>query len=214
MPTFQRYTAGARVYDLLSGEWPVYRAGRVAGIAMLAPAPGDVVLDLGCGTGLNFALLHEAVGAGGLVIGVDRSPHMLAVARARVRRHEWSNVRLLEADAATLDPAEIRGLAASAGRDGVDAMIATYALSVIDDWRAAWVTARAIMRSRARAAIVDMQPPTGAAVVFAPVARAACALGGADILARPWTVLVDEGRNVSERRLRGGHIVAVAATLP
>src|SRR5689334_19832486 len=45
-----------------------------------APAPGDVVLDVGCGTG-NAALLAAARGAD--VTGVDPSPRLLAAARDR-----------------------------------------------------------------------------------------------------------------------------------
>lgn len=75
------YGGGARRYDVLSGERLVYRSGRVAGIDLLQLQRGDVVLDVGCGTGLNLPLLAAAVGPTGLVIGLDRSPQMLAVAR-------------------------------------------------------------------------------------------------------------------------------------
>lgn len=68
-------------------------------IARLALRPGDVVLDVGCGTGLSFPLLLDAVGAGGTVIGVEQSPDMLALARRRMIAAGWRNVTLIEAAA-------------------------------------------------------------------------------------------------------------------
>ena len=64
---------------------------------MLAPASGSVVLDVGCGTGLNFAGLQEAIGPRGRLIAIDLSSDMLARAHERVQRHGWQNVTLLEA---------------------------------------------------------------------------------------------------------------------
>jgi SAM-dependent methyltransferase len=60
---------------------------------------GDVVLDVGCGTGLCFDLLQERVGPGGKVVGVDASTAMLDLARRRVAEHGWHNVVLVEAAA-------------------------------------------------------------------------------------------------------------------
>jgi SAM-dependent methyltransferase len=48
--------------------------------------PGDTIVDLGCGAGLDLILAAERVGAAGRVIGVDASPDMLARARANVER--------------------------------------------------------------------------------------------------------------------------------
>jgi demethylmenaquinone methyltransferase/2-methoxy-6-polyprenyl-1,4-benzoquinol methylase len=212
---FKRYTAGARLYDVLSGEQFVYRAGRVAGIEALALKRGDIVLDLGCGTGLNLPLLLEKVGAEGHVIGLDRSSSMLAVARDRVRRNGWSNVSLLEADVLLLDPAQITSIALSAGgRPRVDAAFSSYAMSVFDDWMPAWELIRGVLRPGGRAGIVDMALPTGAAAVFSPLARLACAAGGADLTARPWQALEREAANIEHSVLRGGHIHAVTGTLP
>ena len=61
---------------------------------------GDTVLDVGCGTGLSFPLLVEAVGAHGRVIGIDQSPEMLTRARILIARHQWLNVTLVSAPAA------------------------------------------------------------------------------------------------------------------
>ncbi len=85
----RRYGAGARWCDVLSGERWVYGAGRAAGIELFAPSRGDIVVDLGCGTGLNFPALAAAVGREGLVVGVDRSAEMLAMARRRVADRGW-----------------------------------------------------------------------------------------------------------------------------
>jgi SAM-dependent methyltransferase len=69
-------------------------------VARLAPLPGEVILDVGCGTGLNFRAIREAIGPSGRLIGVELSPRMLDVARARIARHGWTNVELVQADVA------------------------------------------------------------------------------------------------------------------
>jgi 2-polyprenyl-3-methyl-5-hydroxy-6-metoxy-1,4-benzoquinol methylase len=53
---------------------------RSAGIA-----PGMRVLDLGCGVGDVAMLAAESVGASGSVVGIDRNPDVLAVARKRIQ---------------------------------------------------------------------------------------------------------------------------------
>ena len=123
MPLFRRYALGAPVYDVLSGERPVYRVGRLAGINALRLSPGDTVVDLGCGTGLNFPLLMERIGPGGLLVGVDRSHEMLRVAHRRVVRRGWDNVRLVGADASTLSPERLAATVAPE-LDGIPSRIA------------------------------------------------------------------------------------------
>lgn len=215
----RRYSAGARWYDVLSGERLVYRAGRQAGITLLAPRSGDVIIDLGCGTGLNFALLLEATAPSGVVIGVDRSAEMLAMAERRVDREGWGDrVRLIRADAAELRSDEVARAVTALRGDGdgrADALLATYSLSVIDEREEAWRRARACLRPGARACIVDMQPPHGFWRVLSPLARLACATGGADIAARPWRMLESDAvvpSSVRHTERKGGHIVVVAAT--
>ncbi|MEO6944200.1 MAG: hypothetical protein ABI053_05765, partial [Lacisediminihabitans sp.] len=96
---------------------------------------------------------------------------------------------------------------------GVDAVFTSYALSVIPDWRSAWRSSTALLRPGGRVGIVDMQPPTGWAKLLSPLAYLACAVGGSDIRARPWTAIEMDCIDVSEQALRGGHIVAAAGTL-
>jgi ubiquinone/menaquinone biosynthesis C-methylase UbiE len=58
---------------------------------------GETVIDVGCGTGLNFPRLEAAVGPTGRIIGIELSPEMIAQAHDRVVEHGWSNVTLIEA---------------------------------------------------------------------------------------------------------------------
>ncbi len=70
----------------------------------LAPAPGERILDVGCGPGFYVAELLDAVGPEGSVVGLDGSPASLAVAAARSEGR--GNVAFLEADATSLPVAD------------------------------------------------------------------------------------------------------------
>jgi fatty aldehyde decarbonylase len=59
--------------------------------------PGQTVLDLGCGAGIDAILAARRVGPAGKVIGVDLSVEMLGLARANVREARVENVELFAA---------------------------------------------------------------------------------------------------------------------
>lgn len=65
---------------------------RLRTVALLQLQPGQVVLDVGAGTGLSYPLLHAGVGPGGRVLACEQSPEMFAVARQRVEEAGWQNV--------------------------------------------------------------------------------------------------------------------------
>jgi SAM-dependent methyltransferase len=71
-------------------------------IEQLGEVRGSMVLDVGCGTGNNWPLLLPRVGSSGHVIGVDYSTGMLEQARRQADRAGWSNVSLIEDDAAKI----------------------------------------------------------------------------------------------------------------
>jgi len=94
-----KYRAHADGYDASARRTMALRR-RV--ISLLELQPGQTVLDVACGTGLSFAWLREGVGEAGQVIGVELSPDMLQLARARCAREGWRNVKLIESDMASV----------------------------------------------------------------------------------------------------------------
>lgn len=96
----RRYRWLAPVYGHLGRAWTEEVRARV--VELLALAPGNTVLDLGCGTGLSLPLLQRAIGPEGRLIAVDASVHMLARARRLVEARGWGNITLIQADAAEL----------------------------------------------------------------------------------------------------------------
>ncbi len=78
---------------------------QAAGIALslLRLAPGQRVLDVGCGSGVFLPALARAVGASGLVVGVDHAPALVEEARRRIERLGLgTHVRLECGDAISL----------------------------------------------------------------------------------------------------------------
>ena len=70
-------------------------------LARSGVAPGERVLEVGCGTGAATAPFAEAVGERGRVVGVDISEPMLAGARKRIAESGLHNIIVLQADAQT-----------------------------------------------------------------------------------------------------------------
>ena len=68
-------------------------------LARSAVAPGERVLEVGCGTGAATVPLAEAVNDTGEVVGIDISEPMLAGARERISNSGLRNITLLGADA-------------------------------------------------------------------------------------------------------------------
>ena len=61
---------------------------------------GEVVLDVGCGTGLCCGMLRDKVGRRReSVIGIEESPEMLAVAREHIAGEGWGNVTVVQSPA-------------------------------------------------------------------------------------------------------------------
>ena len=109
---------------------------------------GDSVVEIGCGTGLNFHLLRDAVGASGNVIGVDITAQMLDQAQARISRMGWHNVELVHVDA--------KDYVFSVGVNGI---LSTLAISLIPAFDDIIRRGGRALVSGGRISILDMKQP-------------------------------------------------------
>jgi len=90
------YYEHARSYNRDTGAFQPYRQAVVDALLL---QPGQVVLDVGCGTGLCCGLLRDKVGPDGTVIGIEESPEMATVAREYIAREGWRNVMVVQSPA-------------------------------------------------------------------------------------------------------------------
>jgi phosphatidylethanolamine/phosphatidyl-N-methylethanolamine N-methyltransferase len=111
------YEKLASVYDFVFG--PTLHPGRMHAIQKMKIRPGDRVLEVGVGTGINAPLYPRDCA----VTGIDLSSSMLEKARERVSRKGIRNVRLLQMDAANLRFAD----------GSFDIVYAPYLISVVPD---------------------------------------------------------------------------------
>ncbi len=139
------YDITANLYYLIG--YPEWKYRREA-VAALNLQPGDTVVEIGCGTGLNFGLLQEAVGPEGRIIGVDLTDAMLEQARGRVARNDWQNVELVQADAARYTFPQ-----------GIDGVLSTLALSLIPEAGDVIRRGSEALAPGGRWVVVDLQIP-------------------------------------------------------
>jgi phosphatidylethanolamine/phosphatidyl-N-methylethanolamine N-methyltransferase len=111
------YELYAPVYDVLF-DW-IFAPGRSSAIKHLGVQPGDSVLEVGIGTGLNLPLYPASC----RLTGIDLSQEMLDKAVERVQALAVSSVRLKVMDATSMD----------FGDDEFDKALATYTISAVPD---------------------------------------------------------------------------------
>jgi ubiquinone/menaquinone biosynthesis C-methylase UbiE len=148
----ETYRKKAKHYDATAWLYPVpgypHRAQRVRALRALGLRAGDSVIDIACGTGDNFPLIEEAIGPAGRIVGVDMTDAMLAQAQDRIAKNGWSNIKLVQSDAAGFDfPAE------------VNAILSTYALTQVPECAEVIAHGAAALSSGGRWVVLDLKIP-------------------------------------------------------
>ena len=93
-------------------------------IDKLGITPSSQVLDVACGTGLNFNLLQKALEEKGRLVGIDQSKKTLALAHRKLNKHQWNNAELIETDSASFR-----------AETPFDCALCTFAIEIIPPWK-------------------------------------------------------------------------------
>lgn len=141
----RNYDISANLYYLLGIREFAYRRKAVRALCLKR---GDTVMEIGCGTGLNFKFLEDAVGPEGRVVGVDLTPEMLDGARRRIARNGWWNIELVQSDAA-----------AYAFPDRTDEVISTFAMTLIPEYERVIRNGSAVLSPGKRFVVLDFKQP-------------------------------------------------------
>ena len=141
-----RYTLYAPLYDLFLARFAVFGRGRRRAIALAELRPGERLLLVAAGTGLDLPLLPPGVE----VVAVDITPAMLDRLRARARRL-GRHVRAEVMDAARLDFPDA----------SFDCVALHLALAVVPDPVATAREAARVLRPGGRVSLFDKFLPRG-----------------------------------------------------
>lgn len=139
------YDFSANLYYLIGFREVRYRKRAVSTLGL---NPGDTVVEIGCGTGLNFPYLLQSIGETGRLIGVDLTDAMLEKAREKIHRNGWQNVELVETDAAHYQfPTGIQGV------------LSTFALTLVPEYEQVIDHAARALARGGRLVIADFKKP-------------------------------------------------------
>ena len=198
------YDMVAPFYDRVISR--TYLPYRQIAVQALHLKPCLTVMDIGCGTGLNFELILNVIGTQGTLIGTDSSTKMLNRARQRVDRQCWRNVHLLELDARKLTRNDLEVLNGSSIK--IDSIICTLGFSVFPDWQAVFERSFDLLESGGRYCVMDLFNDK-----VTLRTRIVGILANSDNSRRVWETLEKRCENYSEERypITHGDIVVVAS---
>ncbi len=141
------------IYDFISNWY--YKKSRKYAIQKLKLEDGQTVLNLPCGTGVNFKYFQSQLKNSGLIIGIDLSKGMLDQTRKKVRENSWTNIDLHLANATNIDENWMHNHTSSKGLENIDCVLCDLGLSGIPEWESIIDNMISMLKPGGRIVILD-----------------------------------------------------------
>jgi len=103
----KNFDVTSKFYKLIGFNDEKYREKAVNYLEL---SEGNIIVEIGCGTGLNFPILLDKIGKNGKIIGLDISVAMLEQAKKKIRIFNWNNVDVYEQNAMEFDYKNVAGV--------------------------------------------------------------------------------------------------------
>lgn len=187
------YDLSANLYYVIGFREAKYRRMAAAALQL---KPGDTAVEIGCGTGLNFSYVLQAIGPTGRLVGVDLTDAMLVKAESRRQRHEWANVQLVASDAAAfVFPSKVNGI------------FSTFALTLVPEYERIIERASQALVAGGRLVVLDLKRPERWPLWIVKLGVAITKPFGVSLdiaERRPWDAMARYFQDVEVTQLYGG----------
>ncbi len=144
------YDKIANLYDFFTA-W-MYKKARITLIENLELKKGDRVLIIACGTGQSFQLIEKKIGTKGEIIAIDYSIGMLKIAKKRIKKNNWKNIKLINLDVRDLSQ---EYLLSNGIKPDFNIIIGELAFTVIPDWKNVMKTANSLLKKDGKIGLLD-----------------------------------------------------------
>lgn len=187
------YDITANLYYLIGFREAKYRKMAISRLGLKA---GDTVVEIGCGTGLNFKYVRQAIGDNGRLIAIDLTDAMLNEAKSGIEKQGWKNITLVHGDAASyVFPADI------------NAIYSTFCLTLIPEYQSVIEKASQALARGGRFVLLDIKMSERWPLWVVKLGVALTKPFGVtlDLAQRkPWKVMESYFRRVTVTELYGG----------
>jgi len=166
-------------------------------ISILNLKKGQIVLDVACGTGLNFPYLFNYIGPNGRIIAIDIAPDMLMKAKIRAHNNTFNNIEFKLGNISEIELPK------------VDAAVACWCMISIANYRKALKNIIKSVHSHGKIAILDFKRIDGfPGSILNPILKQISYFTHQIVTREPWRNLKQLLRNVQMREWKYGGILS------
>ena len=145
------YDRFSKIYNLISSK-RYYHKIRQFAINQLDIQKGDIILNVPCGTGVNFSYFNNYLQNSGKVIGIDLSDGMIRKAKKMIHKQEYTNFEIIKKDVTTLNESWRKSIL---NNEKFDLILCDLGLSGFPSWKSVIKNLYSLLKEDGKLVIFD-----------------------------------------------------------